>query len=120
MTWNVLCATNILEFIDDMLDMGFHPNSFVMNFVSNPMFFHPGNLQGKPRETLINDIQDRLTKTDPKFYLYKVYQEMINLLNEPVLDQYAKALYNNLNMIDKQRNLTSSEIFPELYEGVPN
>ena len=45
---------------------------------------------------------------------------MINLLNEPVLDQYAKALYNNLNMIDKQRNLTSSEIFPELYEGVPN
>ena len=120
MTWNVLCATNILEFIDDMLDMGFHPNSFVMNFVSNPMFFHPGNLQGKPRETLINNIQDRLTKTDPKFYLYKVYQEMINLLNEPVLDQYAKALYNNLNMIDKQRNLTSSEIFPELYEGVPN
>jgi radical SAM protein with 4Fe4S-binding SPASM domain len=120
MTWNVLCASNILDFIDDMLKLGIHPNSFVMNFVSDPMFYNIGNISEKQRKKLVENIGQRLEKQDHKFYLYKVYKEMLDKLNEPLLDEYAKELYNNLTMIDKQRNLNSKEIFPELYEEVLN
>ena len=53
--------------------------------------------------------------TNEKYYLYKVYEEMVNILKEPLINQY-KELYNNLEMLDKQRNLNSKTIFKELYE----
>ena len=40
---------------------------------------------------------------------------MVNILKEPLINQY-KELYNNLKMLDKQRNLDSKKIFKELYE----
>ena len=42
---------------------------------------------------------------------------LISLLKEPLINHH-KALYNNLTMLDKQRNLDSSTIFPELYEEI--
>ena len=44
---------------------------------------------------------------------------MINLLNEPLIYHH-KELYNILMQLDKQRNLKSKEIFPELYNEVLN
>ena len=44
---------------------------------------------------------------------------MINLLKEPLINHH-KELYNNLMKLDKQRNLNSKKIFPELYDEVLN
>lgn len=115
MTWNVLCASNILDFIDDQLASGFHPNNFVMNNVTDPMYFHVNHLSKSKRLQLIKNIQGRMEITNEKYYLYKVYEEMVNILKEPLINQY-KELYNNLEMLDKQRNLNSKTIFKELYE----
>ena len=46
-----------------------------------------------------------------------MYEEMENLLNEPLINHH-KELYNSLMQFDKQRNLNSKEIFPELYEEI--
>ena len=115
MTWNILCAFNTLDFIDDMIENGLHPNQFVMNYVSDPIFHHVSNLSEDLRQDLIAKIEQKKKNIDIKFYLYKVYEEMINLLKEPLINHH-KELYNNLMMLDKQRNLDSKAIFPELYK----
>ena len=115
MTWNVLCAFNTLDFIDDMIENGLHPNQFVMNYVSDPIFHHVSNLSENLRQDLIAKIEQKKKDIDIKFYLHKVYEEMINLLKEPLINHH-KELYNNLMMLDKQRNLDSKAIFPELYK----
>ena len=115
MTWNVLCASNILDFIDDQLEEGFHPNNFVINNVTDPMYFHVNHLDQTKRTALIKDIELRMEKTNNKYFLYKVYQEMVNVLQETIESQH-KVLYNNLETLDKQRKLNSKKIFTELYK----
>jgi len=115
MTWNLLCASNILDFIDDMMENGVHPNQFVMNFVSDPIEQSVSNITKKQRDVLIADIKQRIAKVDGKFFLCKVYEEMIRILNHPLLDTYQTALYNTLMDLDKKRKLNSREVFPELY-----
>ena len=117
MTWNILCAFNILDFIDDMQNNGIHPNQFVMNYVTDPIFQNISNLSENLRQQLINNIEKKKKNIDDKFYLYKVYEEMSSLLKEPLINHH-KELYNNLKMLDKQRNLDSSTIFAELYEEI--
>ena len=117
MTWNILCAFNILDFIDNMIENGLHPNQFVMNYVSDPIFQSVSNLSENLRKDLISKIEQKKKNIDNKFYLYKVYEEMINLLKEPLINHH-KELYNDLAMLDKQRNLDSRTIFPELYKEI--
>ena len=92
MTWNLLCVANILEFIDDMMSNGIHPNQFVMNFVSNPIEQSVLNITKERRDALILDIMDRKANTNKKFLLYKVYEEMLDILNQPLLDTNKTAL----------------------------
>ena len=115
MTWNLLCASNILDFIDDMMENGVHPNQFVMNLVSDPIEQSVSNITKKRRDVLIADIKQRKAKVDGKFFLYKVYEEMISILNQPLIDTHETALYNTLMDFDKKRKLNSREVFPELY-----
>ena len=119
MTWNILCVESIFDFIDDMLKNNFHPNSFVMNFVHEPIEYHPNNLSESHRQKVLDVLEIRKQNTDKKFYLWKVYNEMSNILKEPLL-YHQKKLYNMLMRYDKQRNLESRNIFPELYSEVLN
>lgn len=115
MTWNLLCASNILDFIDDMIKNGVHPNQFVMNLVQDPIEQSVLNITKKQRDLLIADIKKRMSKVDSKFYLYKVYEEMISVLNQPLLDTNQTALYNALMDFDEKRKVNSRKVFPKLY-----
>tara|TARA_R110000851_G_scaffold185745_1_gene335010 strand:- start:956 stop:2113 length:1158 start_codon:yes stop_codon:yes gene_type:complete len=116
MTWNLLCASNILDFIDDMIENGIHPNQFVMNYIIDPVEQSVLNISEKQRDVLVNEIKQRMVKIDDRFFLYKVYDEMIDILNRPLLDTHKTTLYNTLMKFDKQRKFNSKELFPELYE----
>ena len=115
MTWNLLCVENILEFIDNMISYGVHPNQFVMNFVSDPIEQSVLNITKKRRDALVKNLKLRKGNTDSKFFLYKVYDEMLSILDKPLLDTHRTSLYNMLMDFDKERKLNSKEIFPELY-----
>lgn len=115
MTWNLLCVENILEFIDDMISYGVHPNQFVMNFVSDPIEQSVLNITKKRRDALVKNLTLRKGNTDSKFFLYKVYDEMLSILDKPLLDTHRTSLYNMLMDFDKERKLNSKEIFPELF-----
>jgi len=115
MTWNVLCAYNILDFIDDMLANGVHPNQFIMNHVTDPMEQSVWNITKSLRDRILKEVRQRMLKTDKKFFLYKVYEEMAVILNQPLFDTYKSTLYNMLMEFDKKRNLNSRNTFPEIY-----
>jgi len=73
------------------------------------------NITKKQRDLLVENIKKRITKIDSKFSLYKVYEEMISILNQPLLDTNQTALYNALMDFDEKRKLNSRKVFPELY-----
>ena len=116
MTWNLFCAENILEFIDDMISNGAHPNQFVMNYVSNPIEQSVLNITKNRRDKLIAELKHRKVNTDVNFFLYKVYEEMLSILEQPLLDKHKTELYNMLMDFDTKRKLNSKKIFPELYK----
>lgn len=116
MTWNLFCVSNILDFIDDMLEMGVHPNQFIMNCVQDPVEQSVLNITKQRRDDLVAIIKQKKSKINEKFFLFKVYTEMLDILNQPLLDTHDTALYNTLMDFDKKRKLNSKEVFPELYE----
>jgi MoaA/NifB/PqqE/SkfB family radical SAM enzyme len=116
MTWNIFCASNVLDFIDDMIYHGVHPNQFVMNSVQCPIEQSVLNITKKQRDLLIKNLKSRIADVNEKFFLHKVYEEMISILSQPLLDTHKATLYNTLMEFDQQRNLNSKEVFPELYE----
>jgi MoaA/NifB/PqqE/SkfB family radical SAM enzyme len=116
MTWNLFCVSNILDFIDDMMANGIHPNQFVMNYVQEPIEQVVLNITKKRRDLLVKELEKRIENTNEKFFLYKVYEEMISILGQPLLDTNKTALYNTLMDFDKKRKLDSKTVFPELYE----
>jgi MoaA/NifB/PqqE/SkfB family radical SAM enzyme len=116
MTWNLLCVSNILEFIDEMMDNGVHPNQFIMNYVNDPIEQSVLNITKKQRNILVEEIQRRKENTNEKFFLFKVYEEMIEIFKRPLLDTHKTALYNMLMDLDIKRKLNSKEVFPELYK----
>ena len=116
MTWNLLCVSNILEFIDEMMDNGVHPNQFIMNYVNDPIEQSVLNITNKQRNILVEEIQRRKENTNEKFFLFKVYEEMIEIFKRPLLDTHKTALYNMLMDLDIKRKLNSKEVFPELYK----
>ena len=117
MTWNVLCSYNILDFIDDMLANGVHPNQFIMNHVTDPIEQSVCNITKSLRDQILKEVKQRMLKTNKNFFLYKVFEEMAVILNQPLFDTYKSTLYNMLMEFDKKRNLNSRNTFPEIYNG---
>tara|TARA_R100000988_G_C3986208_1_gene159894 strand:+ start:66 stop:1226 length:1161 start_codon:yes stop_codon:yes gene_type:complete len=116
MTWNLLCVSNIIDFIDEMLEMGIHPNQFIMNCVRDPIEQSVRNITKQRRDNLMEIIKQKQSKINENFYLFKVYTEMLDVLNQPLLDTHKTALYNTLMDFDTKRKLNSKEVFPELYK----
>ena len=116
MTWNLFCVSNIIDFIDEMLEMGIHPNQFIMNCVQEPIEQSVLNITKQRRDDIVEIIKQKKSKINKNFFLFKVYTEMLEVLNQPLLDTHDTALYNTLMDFDKKRKLNSKEIFPELYK----
>ena len=115
MTWNILCAYNILDFIDEMLAKGIHPNQFIMNHVYEPIEQSVWNVTKSMQNKILKEVHKRMITTNKEFFLYKVYEEMVVILNKPLIDTSKSTLYNTLMDLDKKRKLNSRDIFPEIY-----
>ncbi len=116
MVWNIFCAENILDFIDSMMENGVHPNQFIMNSLYHPPEQNVLNITKTRRDRILDKVRSRLKNTDKKFFLYKVYEEMVSILEQPLLDTNKAVLYNTLKEQDRKKKLNSKEVFPELYE----
>ena len=115
MSWNILNAFGIFEFIDIMIKNGMHENSFVINPVLDPKYYNVLNLP----EDVINGIKKEATKRhgrlhDP-FMLKYSYEAIIKHCDKPIMHKQQE-LKQQLEMLDASRSLDSKKVFPELYE----
>mgnify|MGYP001233396395 CR=1 FL=1 len=106
---------NILDFIDEMLAKGIHPNQFIMNHVYEPIEQSVWNVTKSMQNKILKEVHKRMITTNKEFFLYKVYEEMVVILNKPLIDTSKSTLYNTLMDLDKKRKLNSRDIFPEIY-----
>ena len=117
MSWNILNAFGIFEFIDLMLENGLHENSVVINPVLGPKYYNILNL---PKD-VINDIKEEASKRhgrlhDP-FMLKYSYEAIIKHCDEPIMHKQQE-LKKQLEILDSRRSLDSKKVFPELYERI--
>jgi radical SAM protein with 4Fe4S-binding SPASM domain len=117
MSWNILNAFGIFDFVDQMLSMGFHQNSFVVNAVNDPSFYDVSNL---PSEMLLEIKQEAVKRhgrlTDP-FMLKYSYEAIIRHCDKSRMNEQQN-LKKQLGILDSRRSLDSKKVFPELYERV--
>lgn len=117
MSWNILNAFGIFDFVDQMLSMGFHQNSFVVNAVNDPSFYDVSNL---PSEMLLEIKQEAVKRhgrlTDP-FMLKYSYEAIIRHCDKSRMTEQQN-LKKQLGILDSRRSLDSKKVFPELYERV--
>ena len=117
MSWNILNAFGIFDFVDQMLSVGFHQNSFIINAVDDPSFYDVSNL---PSEMLLEIKQEAIKRhgrlTDP-FMLKYSYEAIIRHCDKPRMNEQQN-LKKQLGILDARRSLDSKKVFPELYERV--
>lgn len=117
-SFNMLyCILNYMEIfkcIDFLIGMGFHPNSFVLGPVYEPLYLNVLNL---PKEKIIQ-AKDELIKRiniNSGFILQDGYTNLLKYLDTPFCGDLQSSLAK-LSELDQRRLLNSKEIFPELYD----
>lgn len=113
MLYFVLNYKNMFDCIDQLLQMRFHPNAFVLGPLYTPTYLSVLNLPNHKKELVKNILQDKI-KNCESFLLKDGY---INLLKH-MGTQFAgdiEETFEQLNLMDGRRCLSSREIFPEVY-----
>jgi MoaA/NifB/PqqE/SkfB family radical SAM enzyme len=115
MSWNILNAFGIFEFIDLMIQNGLHQNSFVVNPVLEPKYYNVLNLPEDVINTIKNEATKRHGRLHDPFMLKYSYEAIIKHCNEPLMHKQQE-LKQQLETLDSRRSLDSKKVFPELYE----
>lgn len=115
MSWNILNAFGIFEFIDYMQSVGLHQNAFVLNPVDGPTKFSVRNLPNNIRNKIKNEAIERHGRLHEPFMLKYSYEAIIEHCKEPQMKKLQE-LKKELSVLDLRRNLNSTTVFPDLYE----
>jgi ribosomal protein S13 len=111
----VLNATGIFDYIDFILDQGFHENSIIVNPLEFPRHWHVNNLSEETLQQLRVKIKNKLATTNPIYSLYNSLVLMLNYTDIPH-EKNIKSTFEHLDQLDKRRGLNSREIFKDLYK----
>ena len=117
MSWNILNAFGIFEFIDLMISHGIHPNSFVLNRVEDPKYYSVNNLPVDMLSKIKSEALQRYGRLKDPFMLKYSYEAIIKHCAEPTMNKQQE-LRKQLEILDSRRSLDSKKIFPEIYERV--
>jgi len=115
MSWNILNAMGIFEFIDVMIENGLHENSFVINPVLEPEYYNVLNLPKGLITSITKEATKRHSRLSDPFMLKYSYQAIIKHCDQPIMNKQ-QDLKQQLAILDSRRSLDSKKVFPELYE----
>lgn len=113
--WFILNATGIFDYIDFILDQGFHENSIIINPLDYPKYWHINNLSEKTLDQIRIKIKNKLTTPNPIYSLYNSLNLMLNYTEMPHKKNIT-ATFAHLDELDKRRGLNSRAIFKDLYK----
>jgi radical SAM protein with 4Fe4S-binding SPASM domain len=115
LVWFILNASSILDCIDQLQQLGYHENMFVVNPLNSPLEWHVCNLPESELDIIRDKLEKKLRESDPAYSLYKSLKLMLNYINTPFAKDINKT-FNALTGLDNRRNLDSSKIFTDLYK----
>ena len=115
MLWFLLNGSHIFDTIDHLIGRGFQENSFVLGPVLGPRHLDIRNLPGDALQSLEEELIKRINQR-PGYLLEDGYEILLKHLRTPFAADLAKSMAR-LKEMDLRRNIDSSMIFTELYEG---
>jgi radical SAM protein with 4Fe4S-binding SPASM domain len=127
MVWCILNSSNILTTIDNLINLGFHENMFIVQCLRAPTPLSVLHLPEQHIENLKVKINHRKTRSNPEWWLYKSLDSMYNFLNNKppafhknhVLKSGREGLAGTIDFLtttDQLRNTSSRAVFKELYK----
>lgn len=127
MVWCILNSTNILDTVDELIDLGFHENMFIIQCLSNPTPLSVLNLPHDYQNSVKTKISQKMLQANTNCWLYKSLDSMYNFLTNctPLFknnfltntgDQGLDSTIKFLKRADQLRNTSSQSVFPELYK----
>jgi MoaA/NifB/PqqE/SkfB family radical SAM enzyme len=114
MLWFLLNYDSIFDCVDQLTDLGFHNNSFIIGALLEPEYLNIRHLPDHVLNLLKLKLQDKL-QSRPGYLLEDSYKNMLHYIEQPFEKDLAEA-FRQLNIMDQRRNLDSSKIFTELYK----
>ena len=115
MLYFVLNYKSIFNTIDFFRSLGFHNNSFVLGPLYEPSKLNILNLPNKVLEECRNLFQKEIDKK-PGFLLQNSYENVLNYLTQTDFHANIELTKQQLNLMDKRRNIDSRKVFQQLYK----
>jgi MoaA/NifB/PqqE/SkfB family radical SAM enzyme len=116
MVWCVLNSESIFKCIEDFQAVGFHENAFIIQCLDGPLPLDVRNLPASQLENIKSTIKNKLTTTNPKYWLHKSLEIMYNYINTPFPSGKLEQTFSFLKTLDDRRNIDSRAVFPWLYK----
>jgi MoaA/NifB/PqqE/SkfB family radical SAM enzyme len=116
MVWCVLNAESIFKCVEDLQSVGFHENTFIIQCLDNPTSLEVRNLPLEQLENIKSTIKNKLTTTNPEYWLHKSLEIMYNYINNPLPSGSLEQTFSFLKTLDDRRNIDSRTVFPSLYK----
>ena len=115
MLYFVLNYRSIFDTIKYFQSLGFHNNSFVLGPLYTPTELNVLNLPKHIIDECKILFQEKIAE-GPGFLLQNSYENVLSYLTDTKFDANIELTKQELNSMDKRRNIDSSKIFTELYK----
>lgn len=114
MLYFILNHRSIFDCINYFMQIGFHPNSFIIGALLTPVELNIRHLPDHEINLLSKLISDRI-HANPGYLLEDSYRNLLHYINQPSVKNPLGCL-DFLSALDFRRNLDSRKIFPAVYE----
>lgn len=115
MVWCILNSESIFHCIDMLQDLGFHDNSFIVQCLEGPLPLDIRHLSIDCIKKLKLIIKQRISKSNPNYWLHKSLTSMYNYIDTPWNNADISLTFEFLKTLDQRRGLNSQLVFPDLY-----
>lgn len=115
MLYFILNYKSIFDTIDFFKSLGLHNNSFVLGPLFSPPALNILNLPSKVLEECKELFQKQIAKK-PGFLLQNSYENVLSYLTDTTFHANINNTKQELQRMDKRRNIDSSKIFQQLYK----
>lgn len=114
MTWCATTSFAIFDAVDCFTDLGFHPNSFIIQILKDPRALSVRHINAQANKNLQELIKTRLKNLKTDVWLRKGYDIMLAEL-QLKSDYDTKPFKNFIETLDKRRSTNGLKMFANLF-----
>jgi uncharacterized Fe-S cluster-containing radical SAM superfamily protein len=113
MLYFLLNYSSMFDFVDYFTNLGYHPNSFVIGALLDPVYLNIRHLPQDCLQYVKHELENRIEQ-QPGFLLENSYRNLLRYIQLPFKADLTDS-FQQLALLDARRGLDSSTIFKNLY-----